>query len=255
MYEQDPPRILSGNGPQGREEITAQDHPGTASEDAGWNMPKKGTTGIYCITNTKNGKRYIGSAAECMRQRWRRHLSDLRLGRHHSKHLQRAWALNGEQVFTFEVLVICHPEDCIIYEQSFMDSYQSANYKHGYNIMPEAGSCRGRIVSEETRAKIGASAKGRKQSPETLARKSAALKGLKRTLETLLRLSAARKGKKFSPERLARYREERRTRGTSDETRAKISAAGKMRKISPEHVAALAEGRRKRRGEGQISNP
>ena len=51
---------------------------------------KTTASGIYCITNRKNGKIYIGSASN-LRQRWNGHISDLRKEKHKNRHLQRAW--------------------------------------------------------------------------------------------------------------------------------------------------------------------
>jgi predicted GIY-YIG superfamily endonuclease len=60
--------------------------------------------GVYKITNTANGKVYIGSTATDMDGRWKTHRSALRLGKHYNRHLQRAWNTYGEQSFTFEVV-------------------------------------------------------------------------------------------------------------------------------------------------------
>lgn len=44
------------------------------------------TSGVYAITNTATGKRYIGSAVN-IKKRWREHLHNLRKNKHHSKKL------------------------------------------------------------------------------------------------------------------------------------------------------------------------
>lgn len=58
---------------------------------------------IYCITNTVNGKRYVGSAHD-LRGRWRHHLWSLRGGCHHNPHLQHAFLKYGELAFSLSVL-------------------------------------------------------------------------------------------------------------------------------------------------------
>ena len=59
--------------------------------------------GIYQITNVFNGKKYVGSTVDFER-RWKRHLDNLRKGRHHNSRLQRAYNKYGEGVFEFSVL-------------------------------------------------------------------------------------------------------------------------------------------------------
>lgn len=54
-------------------------------------MVAEASSGIYEIVNTINGKRYVGSAVS-LKRRWVDHRRDLRAGKHHSRHLQNAWA-------------------------------------------------------------------------------------------------------------------------------------------------------------------
>lgn len=59
--------------------------------------------GVYLITCTANGDRYVGSA-KSLRQRQREHWSNLRLKRHHNTHMQSVWNKYGPDTFVFEVL-------------------------------------------------------------------------------------------------------------------------------------------------------
>ena len=43
--------------------------------------------GVYCIINTVNGKRYVGSTASSFKQRFMQHIQKLRRGAHANKHL------------------------------------------------------------------------------------------------------------------------------------------------------------------------
>lgn len=64
---------------------------------------KEQVCGIYKITCTSNGKFYIGSSKDIC-TRWLHHLSDLRLGKHHSIYLQRCYNKYGESSISFSIL-------------------------------------------------------------------------------------------------------------------------------------------------------
>lgn len=57
-------------------------------------------SGIYFIENAETGQRYYGSSNDVAR-RFRNHKSQLRRGKHHNDHLQRAWNKYGELAFIF----------------------------------------------------------------------------------------------------------------------------------------------------------
>lgn len=113
------------------------------------------TCGIYSITNTKNKKRYVGSAVD-FDMRWRKHLSQLRLGNHHSGHLQAAWNKYGENSFKFEIIACCEPDELIELEQFYISAYNAFDGKYGYNISPTAGSQFGIKRSDKTRERMTA---------------------------------------------------------------------------------------------------
>lgn len=101
------------------------------------------TCGVYEIVNTVNGKRYVGSSVN-IEQRWSAHKSNLRRGRHHSIHLQRAWDKYGEHSFTFSVIYECDLAGVIEAEQVQID------IKSEYNIAPIAGRTYGVVQSDES---------------------------------------------------------------------------------------------------------
>lgn len=142
--------------------------------------------GIYCITNTVNGKRYIGQSWD-ISARWLAHRKTVALGRHHNQHFKTAWDKYGESAFNFSVLKELHNNplaQCMLdtYEEHFIRKFNTLDSKQGYNKR-NAGVC-GRMA-EETKAKISAKEKGR-ISPT---------KGMKFSAGTRALMSKARKGK------------------------------------------------------------
>jgi group I intron endonuclease len=100
---------------------------------------KRKDSGVYMIKNILNGKIYIGSAV-CLSSRLSHHFYQLKNNCHHSKHLQNAWNLNSD---CFICGIIEFVEDKALLtkiEQVYIDKYNSANDRYGYNICPIAGS-------------------------------------------------------------------------------------------------------------------
>ena len=93
--------------------------------------------GIYIITNTANGKRYVGSSKRIDR-RLSHHKWSLRSNRHHSVALQRAWNKYGEESFSFGVAAYVSESDRIWYEQTFLDSLETYLPANGYNLCKKA---------------------------------------------------------------------------------------------------------------------
>ena len=108
------------------------------------------TSGIYCIRNTRNDKRYVGSAVN-IAARYRTHKYDLRRGKHHSPHLQNSWVKHGPDAFEFVVLEECAVDELIQREQRWMDSLSPE-----YNVLPNAGSNLGYRWSEEQKRAFAA---------------------------------------------------------------------------------------------------
>lgn len=182
-------------------------------------------SGIYKITNTINGRVYIGSAAYLKSRKWD-HWKTLRAGCHRNRFLQRAWHKYGEDNFNFEVLEYVEDKNLLIErEQFFLDqlSFEYDDPKRCYNICRIAGSLLGTTRTEESRAKMSAAAIGRIISPEHRAK-----------------LSGARKGIKWSEERRARAVGSRTGFRHTEEAKARISAAKSGVKQTPENVEKRA---------------
>lgn len=141
-------------------------------------------SGIYCIMNTINNKKYVGSSKNIY-SRWQKHRALLRKGTHWGGHLQNAWNKYGEQSFKFIVLCKCSEEELLIKEQEYIN-----NLKPEYNIMLEAKRT---IVTDIIRKHISEGVKkaieegrlplnpmiGKKMTPEHLAKLPQNQKGYK----------------------------------------------------------------------------
>jgi group I intron endonuclease len=136
----------------GSEELI--DGTAVSSQEIHMRRKRRKKSGVYCVLNLVNSKRYIGSASISLLSRMRAHRKTLREGRHFNRHLQAAWDLYGESNFTFQVMTRCRPSKCIECEQTLIDEFKSADPDFGYNISPTAGSNRGMKHSEETRVRM-----------------------------------------------------------------------------------------------------
>ena len=226
---------------------------------------------IYMITNTENGKAYIGQTIRDPKTK----RIDYHLNGHGSQLVRNAVKKYGKDIFVFEIL-----HDSIIPE--FLDDLEIeaiAKYNtvapNGYNIASGGGGSlgvkgrtpwnkgkkmsdfgivswnKGRKMSAEHRRKLSQAQKGVKKkprSPEHCRKLSEVQKGKIVSEETRKKLSEAlkgkpsgRKGKKHSAETRKKMSEahkgkpsNRKGKKASPETRRRISEAGKGRIVSAE---------------------
>lgn len=93
--------------------------------------------GIYSITNSNTGKKYIGSSKN-IQKRIKEHFADLRSGVHHATPLQNSFNKHGEDVFTHQLIEkIEDPTDkefILEREQFWINYYQSFISANGYNL-------------------------------------------------------------------------------------------------------------------------
>lgn len=90
-------------------------------------------SGIYKITNSVNGKVYIGSTVD-LKRRKRVHFRDLRVGQHYNTHLQRAYNKYGASNFHWDVLEYINTNPALVKrEEYWITIYNSLLPKHGYN--------------------------------------------------------------------------------------------------------------------------
>jgi len=173
-------------------------------------------SGIYMITNSANGKQYVGSG-RCLRDRFAAHRRQLRAGTHHSQKLQRAWDKHGEASFVFKPIISCAPHDLLMYKQAAIDLYQP--HKLGYNILATAGSRAGHPMSEATKAKISAANKGQKRSEEVRAKIRARMAGYSPSEETRKKIGDFNRGKQPHPNSILALK----NRVYTEEQRKKVS--------------------------------
>ena len=149
--------------------------------------------GIYKITNTVDGKFYIGSSCN-ITKRMCFHRSLLIRDKHYNRHLQSAWNKYGAQAFTFETVLLCDIETKLYFEQVFIDVLCPA-----YNFAKGAlATMQGYKHTEETRRKVSEASKGTHRSEETKRKMSEARKGKPLSEETRRKLSEAKKGNQHS---------------------------------------------------------
>jgi group I intron endonuclease len=120
---------------------------------------------IYKITNTVNGKCYIGFTTKTLEQRWKRHLEDAFRKTPNDKYrytqyFYKAIRKYGKDAWTLETIIHSNDIDFTKEMEKFcIAEYDSANPENGYNstLGGEGG-----IPNEATRRKISESKKGEK---------------------------------------------------------------------------------------------
>ena len=186
--------------------------------------------GVYCITCTANDRTYFGSSQD-LKKRLYDHKRLLIKGKHCNRYLMSDWNLYGPDAFEFKVLIrhqLSHYK-LLALETLFIHAYWDEQV-YCYNSTYDARSTKGRVVSEETRAKISASLTGRKASDDAKLHQSEAKKGSKR-----------QKKWTHSAEVRAKWSETRMGHVTSEETRSKQSTSNLGKKRSSETCIKVSQ--------------
>lgn len=109
-------------------------------------------SGIYCIINTFNNKRYIGQAVD-IQKRWHQH----RTNKGSNILLQHAFKKYGIENFEFIVLEYVPKDKELLTqaEQKWLDFFiEQGKWDRLYNLNPTAESSLGRKVSDKTKDKL-----------------------------------------------------------------------------------------------------
>ena len=191
---------------------------------------------IYKITNTANGKSYIGQTIrDAEKTRIRYHFA----GRGNQL-VKRAIEKYGQDAFTYEILYDgILPEFLDMLEIEAIAKFNTLS-PHGYNLTTGGG---GGFPSDETRQKHLEAIR----HPETRQKHLEAM----RHPETRQKLSKASTGKKLTPETRRKMSESREGaknpmygKPRSDDTKRKISGANTGKKRSDEVKQKLSEARK-----------
>ena len=119
-------------------------------------MRKNIQSGIYCIENIINNKKYIGQSVD-VDGRWSKHQSSLNKGDHDNDYLQKSWNKYGKENFKFYILEYCKKDELDEKENYYIDLYNTLNRDCGYNL--KSGGQATNQLSEEIRNKISESNK------------------------------------------------------------------------------------------------
>lgn len=129
---------------------------------------------IYLLTNTVNGKLYIGQTWQTLNKRITQHRSR---AKNPQWYLYNAISKYGWENFRIDVLMSCHDQATADYWEDFY-ILAGDTINGGYNL--KRGGSKGCSLSEKTKRKIGKSHKGMKHTEETKQQISRAKTGVKR---------------------------------------------------------------------------
>ncbi|MBC5667289.1 GIY-YIG nuclease family protein [Eubacterium sp. BX4] len=108
-------------------------------------------TGIYCIENIINNKKYIGQSVN-IEDRWRHHINELKRNEHDNKYLQRSYNKYGLDNFKFYILEQCNQKDLDDKEIYWITKLDT--YKNGFNLTKGGSGIKNWTPSDEYKKKI-----------------------------------------------------------------------------------------------------
>lgn len=108
---------------------------------------RTGTTGIYKITCTANGRAYVGASVN-IEQRFAMHRHKLNNSKHSNSELQNDWNKYGAGAFAFEIVKTCETAQLIQQERAAMAAQLVRggtalyNSRWGYEVQPRTNKPR-----------------------------------------------------------------------------------------------------------------
>jgi group I intron endonuclease len=156
---------------------------------------------VYLVTNTANGKRYVGQTSQPLQKRWNRHKSRIRT--RGNSYLYNAILRHGSEVFKIQPLVVVSSkQEMDYYETRLIRLWDLRNPEKGYNLTLGGGGMLGFKLSDETKRKMSEHIKTEEHcqniSLSKIGNKSRL--GMRHSRETRRKMSEVAKGRKFSEE-------------------------------------------------------
>lgn len=189
--------------------------------------------GVYCIKHIASSRCYVGSSVNIF-LRWIRHRDDLRTQTHHSTYLQRVWTKYGPDAFEFKILEETLPELVRTAERTWIETLQpvfNSVVSIGEGVIGHSEATRAKMTLGQKRFWEERRATGRMTHTDAhKAAISAGLIGRKMSDESRAKMSASAKKRpprKISPEECKAISLRQKGRVFSEETRKKMSEARK----------------------------
>lgn len=203
-----------------------------------------GQSGIYRWVNNLNKKTYVGSGVNLAKRLAfyflvQKECTNLKIRGRGRSHIYNALLKYGYSNFSIEILEYCEASKCIDREQYYIDLLQPE-----YNILKIAGSCLGRLQSEEAKQKISESKKGSRHSEGTLDKFRARVHSEEIKTKISEAMKGVNEGRKLSEEAKLKISEAKKGNIHSEETKLKISEAMKGNKHSEETKLKMSEAKK-----------
>lgn len=156
---------------------------------------------VYVITNTLNGRQYIGATRKRLSQRWSGHLMQAKKGKESELHVDMR--RYGFAVFSIEPIATPLCEAFLYDLEMAVIRDRGTRTPAGYSQTDGGAGVKGRVVKDEARADISAARRGKPLSAEHRAKLSATKTGKhplrtekhnRKIAEGLKRAHARRKG-------------------------------------------------------------
>lgn len=195
-------------------------------------------SGIYCIENTINNKKYFGQSVN-IHKRLQKHKCLLKSNQHNNEHLQNAYNTYGEESFKFYIIEECDFESLDDLERYYISRYKTYDREYGYNI--ELGGKRNNPMSDETKEKLRKANIGKKMSEETKQKISKSNTGMKMPDSQRSALREYHTGLHHSEETKRKIGIASRKENRSPETLRKMSESSKRENLSEETLKKMSE--------------